>query len=560
MKNMVTIIIDGKEYSVKQNQTILQAAVELGIEIPYFCWHPKLSVSGNCRMCLVEVEKMPKLVIACMTKVADGMVVNTANERVLNARQAVMEFLLINHPLDCPICDEAGECKLQDYAYNYSRGVSRFDETKVHKPKRVPLGPNVMFDAERCILCSRCIRFCEEVAGQPQLHFVQRGDHTTIETFPGEELDNPYSMNVIDICPVGALTSRDFRFRSRVWEMASTESICVGCARGCNTYLWTRNNQAMRLTPRINESVNSHWMCDHGRLSTFKFVNEDLRIQEPMIKQAGSHVEVSWNQAIKTAAHRLKEFKPKEIGVLASPFTTTEDNYVLQRFAKEIVKTKTLDYLDHIVAEDEDNMLLRADKTPNSTGVRMLGVRMHEKVNGIDEIIQHVKENKIKCLIVMNEDLASREDYEKILSNLELFIVHSWSHTKTTAIADIVFSAATYAEMYGTMTNFEGRVQRLKPAITTKGDNRALEGLSMSRWDKFGTQYDKWGRGPRRNALPAWEVFTRLANEMGGKFLYHSAEEVFNEVAVKIPAFKGLTYQSIGRSGAMTKEPEKIDI
>lgn len=555
---MVTITINGKQYQVDENQTILQAAVEHGIEIPYFCWHPKLTVSGNCRMCLVEVEKMPKLVIGCMTKVANGMVVHTANDRVIEARQAIMEFLLINHPLDCPICDEAGECKLQDYAYNYSRGVSRFDETKVHKPKRVPLGPKVMFDAERCILCSRCIRFCEEVAGKPQLHFVQRGDHTTIETFPGEELDNPYSMNVIDICPVGALTSRDFRFRSRVWEMASTESICVGCARGCNTYLWTRNNEAMRLTPRINESVNSHWMCDHGRLETFKFINEDIRIQEPMIKQDGKHIVVSWDQAIETAARRLKDFKPKEIAVIVSPYTTNEDNYILQKFAREMTKAVSIDYPDHIKVGDEDDILIRADKTPNSMGLKLLGIRGDGKKTGIPEMMQAVKEKKIKCLIVMAEDVASDASYQKVLSNAELLVVHAWIHNKTTALADIIFSASTYAEMHGTMTNFEGMVQQLKPAIITKGQNRALEGLNMSRWDKFGTQYDKWGRGPRRNARPGWEVFSQLANAMGGKFRYQSAGDVFREITEKIPAFKGLSYQSIGRLGAKALVKEKI--
>ncbi len=557
---MATITFNGKEYQVDENTTILQAAIELGIEIPYFCWHPKLSISGNCRMCLVEVERMPKLVIACMTKVADGMVINTMNERVITAREAVMEFLLINHPLDCPICDEAGECKLQDYAYNYSRGVSRFDETKVHKPKRVPLGPKVMFDAERCILCSRCIRFCEEVVRKPQLHFVQRGDHTTIETFPDEELDNPYSMNVIDICPVGALTSRDFRFRSRVWEMASTESVCIGCARGCNTYLWTRNNQVMRLTPRINESVNSHWMCDYGRLSTYKFVNDDLRIQEPMIKQDDKQIEVAWETALKTAAQRLKEFKPNEIEVIASPFTTNEDNYILAKFTRKITKAKMIEYIDHINEGDEDDILIRADKTPNNTGVRLLGLRENDTGTTLHEIKEAIRQKKVKCLIVMNEDLLEREEFRNILSSLELLIVHSWRHNKTTAIADIVFSAATYAEVEGTITNFEGRVQRLKPAIITKGENRALEGLSMSRWDTFGTAYDKWGRGPRRNARSGWEVFSQIANLMGEKFTYQSAEEVFNEISEKIPAFKGLSYQSIGRLGAMAKTHEKVGV
>jgi len=558
--NMVTITLDGKEYQVNENQTILQAAVELGIEIPYFCWHPKLTISGNCRMCLVEVEKVPKLVIACMTKVTDGMVINTANDRVITAREAVMEFLLINHPLDCPICDEAGECKLQDYAYHYSRGVSRFDETKVHKPKRVPLGPKVMLDVERCIMCSRCIRFGEEIAKQPVLTFTQRGDHVVLTTFPDQELDNAYSMNVIDICPVGALTSRDFRFRSRVWEMASTESVCVGCSRGCNTYLWTRNNQTMRLTPRINESVNSHWMCDHGRLSTFKFVNDDLRVQEPMLKQDDKHIEVSWDKAIKTAATRLKEFKAKEIAVIASPFTTNEDNYMLYKFTREIVKTQSIDFIEHIREGDEDDILIKADKTPNSTGLKLMGIRQDNSRSTVGEIATAIKQKKVKCLILMNEDVSNHPELASVLSTLELLITHSWNHNNTTKQADIVFSAATYAEANGTITNFEGRVQRLKPAVITKGENRALEGLRLSRWDKFGTQYDKWGRGPRRNSRSGWEVFSQLANAMGGKFRYNTAEDVFNEITTKVQPFKGLSYQSIGRLGEMAKTKEKMSV
>src|ERR1041385_1731991 len=259
---MAKITIDGKPYEVDNKLTVIQAAREQGISIPHFCWHPKLSVAGNCRICLVEIEKMPKLAIACATTVTDGMVVKTNSDKVLNAREAVMEFLLINHPLDCPICDEAGECKLQDYAYKHSTGVSRFDFEKVRKPKRVELGPNVMLDVERCIMCSRCIRFCDEIAKKPQLVFTQRGDHVELTTFPEEKLDNPYSMNTIDICPVGALTSKEFRFKARVWEMSSTDTVCVGCARGCNTKMWVRNNEILRLTPRNNPEVNDYWMCD----------------------------------------------------------------------------------------------------------------------------------------------------------------------------------------------------------------------------------------------------------------------------------------------------------
>ena len=302
---MVTIIIDGKQFEVDNQRTIIEAARDNGIGIPHFCWHPKLSVAGNCRICLVEVEKLPKLVIACSTRVAGGMVVHTANPRVVNAREAVMEFLLINHPLDCPICDEAGECKLQDYAYNYSAGSSRFDETKIHKPKRVELGPRVLLDMERCIMCSRCIRFCDEIAGKPQLTFTERGDHVELTTFPGEVLDNPYSMNTIDICPVGALTSRDFRFKARVWEMSATETICPGCARGCNMYSWVRNNEILRQTPRYNAEVNEYWMCDYGRVNTFKHVNNKDRIKGPRARKEKEPVEVGWDEALAYVASEL---------------------------------------------------------------------------------------------------------------------------------------------------------------------------------------------------------------------------------------------------------------
>ena len=237
--------------------------------------------------------------IACSTLAAEGMVVHSESEKALAARNAVMEFLLINHPLDCPICDEAGECKLQDYAYAHSVGESRFTEEKTHKDKRVPLGPYVMFDAERCISCSRCIRFCDEIAKDPELTFVKRGDRVTIVTYPGEQMDNPYSLNTTDICPVGALTNSDFRFRARVWDMSSTNSICTGCSRGCNSEIWVRNNEVLRLTPRYNEEVNSYWMCDHGRINTFKFINSEDRVDGPHLRREGTLIKVAWAEALK---------------------------------------------------------------------------------------------------------------------------------------------------------------------------------------------------------------------------------------------------------------------
>ena len=313
-------------------------------------------------MCLVEVEKMPKLVIACSTLAADGMVVRVDSEKSIQARKAVMEFLLINHPLDCPICDEAGECKLQDYAYSHSIGESRFEEEKIHKNKRVELGPYVLLDQERGIACSRCIRFCDEIAGENQLTFVNRGDMVTIAAYPGKKLDNNYSLNTTDICPVGALTNRDFRFKARVWEMSRTQSICVGCSRGCSDEIWVRNNEILRLTPYFNQDVNSYWMCDYGRINSFKFVNESTRINGSYIRKNGELVKVSLTNAVTETAKRLKSFKAGEIAFIGSPFATCEDNYLFSKLAKSTIGSKDIDFIRHIIPGSGDNLLLRRIK------------------------------------------------------------------------------------------------------------------------------------------------------------------------------------------------------
>ena len=549
---MAKITIDGKEYEVDPKLTVIQAAAQQGIEIPHFCWHPELSVAGNCRMCLVEIEKMPKLGIACATQVSEGMVVKTQNERVVKARNAVMEFLLINHPLDCPICDEAGECKLQDYAYKFSIGYSRFDEDKVHKPKRVELGPNVLLDVERCIMCSRCVRFSDEIAKQPVLTFTQRGDHVVLTTFPGTQLDNAYSMNVIELCPVGALTSTDFRFKSRVWEMSSTEGVCPGCSRGCNMNMWVRQNELLRLTPRQNEEVNSYWMCDEGRLKTFKSVNSESRLHGPMIRKDGMLTLVGWDEAIAKAVSELRQFKKNEIAGLGSAFATNEDNYVFLKFLKDVVGTKHIDFMRHIRGED-DNLLIRADKTPNSRGVEEVGVRPAEGGKNFNAIIEGIKDGSIKALYVLDDNIATVPEIASVLPNLELLIVHSSNQNETTNLADIVFSASAYAEKNGTFTNFQGRVQRIRAAVATLEQDRALDGFEMSRWDKFAAHNDRWGRPAKKDARPSWRIVTAVASAMGNKMKYSSAEDVFKEMAEKVSAFKGLSYLKIGSGGTVLR-------
>lgn len=557
---MAKITIDGQVFDVDPKRTIIEAARENGIEIPHFCWHPKLSVSGNCRMCLVEVEKMPKLAIACATQVMDGMVVHTANPKVINAREAVMEFLLINHPLDCPICDEAGECKLQDYAYKYSEGASRFDESKVHKPKRVELGPNVMLDTERCIMCSRCIRFCEEIAKKPQLTFTQRGTHVELTTFPGEQLDNPYSMNTIDICPVGALTSRDFRFKARVWEMSATETICPGCSRGCNMYSWVRNNEILRQTPRYNPEVNDYWMCDKGRLESFQHVNVANRIKHPMMKKDGGLAEVGWDEAIARAASELKTFKKSEIAVIGSAYDTNEDNYLLQKFASEVLGTRHIDFVRHILQGDQDGILIREDKTPNALGAETVGVRPRDGGLSFSGIIKAIKEGNIKALFVVDDNIAADPAVADALSRLEFLIVNFSFENETTRLADILFPSSTFAEKNGTFTNFEGRVQRIRPSVSTLDQDRSLDGFAMSRLDKFGSQFDRWAKGAKRDARPTWKIIAGIASLMGAKYKYNTAEDVFNEIVSHVDGFKGMSYRKIGTMGMMLKQKETVAV
>ena len=551
---MPKIIIDGQETEFQPGQTIIEAARENGIEIPHFCWHPELSISGNCRICLVEVEKMPKLVIACSTVAAEGMIVHTQSEKTIAARNAVMEFILINHPLDCPICDEAGECKLQDYAYNYGVGESRFTEEKVHKQKHVELGPRVMFDGERCISCSRCIRFCDEIAKSSQLTFVQRGDQVTITTYPGQQMDNPYSMNTIDICPVGALTSRDFRFNARVWDMSSTKSVCTGCSRGCNIDIWVRDNRILRLTPRYNADVNSYWMCDDGRLNTFKYVNAEDRIDGPHLRREGQLINVGWDEAYAETVSRIKSFGKDEIAFLGSAYATCEDNYIFAKFARSVIGCGNIDFMRHNNPGFGDDILKQNDISPNTFGAELVSISPSKKGLNFDGILKGIKEGKIKALYIMEDDIVSADpEIETILSNLDLLIVHASNYNNTTALADIIFPAATYAEKNGTLINFEGIIQRIKPAVTTVDADRALDGFEMSRLDKFGSKFDRWAKGTKWDAKSSWKILVSIAGIFGQKMKFKMAEEIFADMSSSITAFKGLNYDDINDTGVKLK-------
>lgn len=558
---MPKITIDNTEIEFTQGQTIIQAAKSAGIEIPHFCWHPSMSVAGNCRICLVEVEKMPKLTIACATPAAEGMIVHTKSEKTIHAQNAVMEFLLINHPLDCPICDEAGECKLQDYAYEHGVGFSRFDEKKTEKDKRVPLGPNVLFDQERCISCSRCIRFCEEIAKEPQLTFVKRGENVTIETFPGEELDNPYSMNVIEICPVGALTSREFRFKSRVWEMSFTDTICPGCSRGCNTIMGVRNNKILRIEPRENLSVNQYWLCDWGRLNTFQHVNdENLRIKSPGIKLDESSIEkeefidVNWDEAISKGISLLKNYNSPEIMFVASAFSTLEDNYALKKFAKEIFESENIFYIPNIDETFQDDLLRRADKTPNSNGLKLLGIQQYT-----NETIDKLSSGKIKMLIILNDDISRLPGFDTFMNKIESSIQIVSVQNNYSKHAAVTLPASTYAEVNGTYVNFQNRIQRIRPAVTTLEQERLIGEFSVSRLDMFGAYNDRWTHGTKFNSRPGWKIIKLLASALGHEFSFENSEEVFQELCSNTEGLNGNDYDFIGTQGVIVGEKPFVE-
>lgn len=548
------ITIDGKKLDFKKGETILQVALRNGIYIPHFCYHPALSIAGNCRICLVEVENMPKLVISCATLAEKDMVVKTNSPAVIETQNAIMEFILINHPLDCPICDEAGECKLQDYAYKYGKGYSRFDEEKVIKDKRIPLGPNVLFDAERCISCSRCIRYCDEISKSHELTFVNRGEKVTIETFPGKQLDNPYSMNVIEICPVGALTSRHFRFRARVWDMSFTDSICPGCARGCNTIIGVRNNEILRIEPRENLEVNQYWLCDYGRLNTYKFVNDvNIRIDSPKIlseelnSENKEQTSVDWEEAIGKAADLIKEENNKYL-VIASALSTLEDNYTLKKFANTILSTDDIYYIPHIDETFGDEILRKSDKTPNSKGVELLGIK---KIN--NKIIKELKSGKYNFLIILNEDITEIEDFSEIqhyiTKSIQLLSVINNYSTK----ANVLLPLSTYAEINGTYINFQNRIQRLRPAVTTIEQERLPGEFSMSRLDKFGAPNDRWTHGKRFNSRPGWKILKQIAKRFNIEYEFENSEEVFIELCNSIKLLNGLDYDKIGKQGYKIK-------
>jgi NADH-quinone oxidoreductase subunit G len=545
---MPKIEIDGKPVEVPDGYNLIEAARLLNIEIPHYCYHSGLTVVGSCRMCQVDLEfnGRKSVALGCSTTASDGMKVITTSEGVRATRRAVLEFYLQNHPLDCPICDDAGECDLQNYYMEHGLHDSRVQlAEKRHKHKVIDVGPTVVLDSERCILCTRCVRFCREIAGVDELGVFGHGGEAELLTAPGKKLENDYAGNVVDLCPVGALTDKDFRFKRRVWYLKRTPSICTGCSRGCNLFIdWeVRKNfkvperRIQRLKPRYNRMVNEWWICDRGRYS-YHSVDAPDRLTAPKTRAESNGEGISAANVISRAAARLEAVLDQNgadsVAVLASAHSTNEDLFVLKWLFADLLKIQNIDVkLSGASIGKEDEILMRADLTPNRRGALEIGVKpWGGGGQNADEILAAAVEGEFDYLIIVNHDLTKHLG-EKAIQKLRKhtgYILYLGTHdNEMVNLADDVLPLAMWAEISGSYTNFQGRVQRTSQPFE-----------------------------PRGLAAPEWQLWTQLAAALGHTAKFNSPEDIFDIIGKSVEAFKGLTWASLGSSGKMlsdTPEP-----
>lgn len=473
--DLVTVNVDGKDVVVPKGMNVIEAARLAGSEIPHYCYHPKLSVVGNCRMCLIEmglpavdpatkqpvmdaatgkqkINWMPRPQIGCATNAIPGLHIRTNSPMVKDCREGVTEFLLINHPLDCPICDQAGECKLQEFSTEYGRGYSRFVENKNVKPKRTQLGPRVTLDDERCILCSRCIRFCKEIAKDDVLGFVDRGSYSTLTCYPGRKLENNYSLCTVDICPVGALTSTDFRFKMRVWFLKQTPGIDTESSVGANTDVWSREGIIYRITPRRNDEVNDAWMSDSGRM-LYKEVRSPERLYSPAI----GGVESAPEMAIKAAVDLLKA---GSVAVVGSGRSTVEEQFLTRKLAEA---TKATVQLVSRVGQG-DRILISADRNPNVRGALVTGLISSLPTAKLSLLASDIDAGRVKTVVSIGEDLLDAGLTAAQLAKVS--VVYLGTHKNaTSALAKVFIPTLTVFEKAGTFVNQQFRIQKFVRAV-----------------------------------------------------------------------------------------------
>jgi NADH-quinone oxidoreductase subunit G len=505
----ITLTIEGRSLTVPEGTSLLEAAKAVGVLIPHYCYHPGLPVAGVCRMCLVEVEKAPKLAPACATAVAEGQVVHVHSPKALEARQGVLEMLLINHPLDCPICDQAGECELQDYTYQEGRADSRYREPKRFNPVE-DFGGDVVYVPNRCILCTRCVRFMDDVAQQPVLNVSERGDRALIGKFEGQDLTHAWAGNVIELCPVGALLSKDHLNKARAWELDRTASVCPNCTQGCNMIVETRDNVVVRLRPRPNPEVNEYFMCDYGRLN-YRWLNGRDRLELPMARRQGALAPVAWEEAIAEAARLLQG---KRVRVLASPMLSNEALHLLAQLVRKTGGSGSfrVERGAAVPLPGVEDLALREDRAANVRGAELLGfARTDDPLGGVGEG---------DVLVVASETLEGADASAAARAGAIVVLgaaLPTWAQQ-----AAVVLPVGTMAEEEGTFTNLRGRVQRFMQA-------KAAPGL----------------------ARPSWFVLSDLLAALGERTAYFLAADAFAALAASHPEFAGMTYDTLGLKGQL---------
>jgi len=526
--DLVPVTIDGQELAVPKGTNVIEAARRVGVDVPFYCYHPKLSVVGNCRMCLVELGQpavdpatkapvmdpvtgrqrinwIPRPQIGCATTVTPGMHVRTQTPQIKACREGVMEFLLINHPLDCPICDQAGECKLQEQATGYGRGYSRFIEQKNVKPKRTQLGPRVMLDDERCILCSRCIRFCKEIAKDDVLGFTDRGSYSTLTCYPGRQLTNNYSLNTVDICPVGALTSTDFRFKMRVWFLKQTPGIDPESSAGANTVVWSREGVIYRITPRDNDAVNDSWMADSGR-ELYKQVRAPGRLAEVRVAGAPATLDAAIARAgelFRAAAGR--------VAVVGSGRSSVEEQWLTRRVAEALQAPAQL--VSRV--GEGDGLLVSADRNPNVRGALVTGLIRSLPAQRLEELAAAIDAGRVTTVVAVGEDLAAAGLTPAQLAKVQ--IVHlGTAASPTSEAAAVLLPALTLFEKSGCFVNQQFRLQRFQ---------RAVPGVAGAHDDL--------------------DLLARLIGAAGGAAAPADLAGVWRELAAAVPALAGRTFATV---------------
>jgi len=508
---MATVTVNGKEVSLGEGERLncIQAAKRAEIEVPHYCWHPAMSVVASCRMCLVEVgdkkpdgsvAMQPKVVPGCQTPVKDGTVIVTNSAKVKQAQAATLEYLLLNHPLDCPTCDQAGECFLQDYTFKFGHMQSRLMEPKELKPDKDYIGDQITLFTDRCVMCTRCVRFTREISGTGELQVINRGSHEEIDIFPGMPINNKLAGNVVDICPVGALCSKDFLYKQRVWWLKSADSVCPDCSTGCSIKVDQNNETVYRLKPRENPQAQGHFMCDDGRFG-WKYIHSDQRLKQPEMSQGDRRVAVDWDTALTATRNALKDAatkNPKAVAAVFSPWMTVEEAYLLAKYLKSLspdirlalgpVRVEGQD--DHYPkdvrgnAQEKIKFTIRAEKCPNRRGVELVLQHFQGSIINIGDILGDAAEGRIDTLYFVGGDPRGGLDESRAvaLAKVKTLVVQDILPSPVSARAHIVLAGGSFAERDGTFVNHAGLAQGIKRSIRSpeeaRPDGRILWDLS----------------------------------------------------------------------------------